>query len=52
MTVKFRAMQREDLPLCEFGSLMNAIHLIADKIKAGQSEQEFFIERKEFTQEE
>jgi len=51
MTIKFRAMQRECAPLCEFGSLLNAIHLIADKVKEGQNEKEFFIERKEFAQE-
>jgi len=51
MTIKFRAMQRDRAPLREFGSLLNAIHLIADKVRGGQNETEFFIERKEFAQE-
>jgi len=52
MTIKFRAMQREATPLSDFGSLMEAMHVIIDKAGAGDNrEGQYFIERKEFPQE-
>jgi len=52
MLIKFRAMQREGFkPLNEFGSLLAAIHVLADVCKDNNNDGRYFIERKEFPQE-
>jgi len=51
MVIKFRAMQREATPLNEFGSLQEAIHVLAEKCQGNNDDGEYFIERKEFPQE-
>jgi hypothetical protein len=53
MVIKFRAMQREGYkPLNEFGSLLAAIHILTDACKGQRRNGKYFIERKEFPQEE
>jgi len=53
MIVKFRAMKREGYePLNEFGSLLEAIHVFQEHCKTDNYDKAYFIERKEFPQEE
>ena len=52
MLIKFRAMQRKGYkPLNEFGSLLAAIHVLKDVCKGNNHNKAYFIEQKEFPEE-
>jgi len=51
MLIKFRAVSKKGIPVSDFGSLLATRNRIKDLIGLGHKRGDFFIEGKEFPQE-